>query len=229
MCYKDYLTMNMDYFMPIFDLDDNSNTFILGTDASSTQANVINGMRGNDNITGSNFVDFINGGTGNDTLFGLGGNDALVGDSGNDSLFGGSGNDFIRGGTGNDLLQGNSGDDRLTGNDGDDIYEVNLDGISRINDDWTATQFNNVPGYTGGDDIVKIYHEINDIRFQKTGNDLYAFSIAEQVANNGVVNNFVQFDDFFNNNAADDIENIQIIGSDGGAITIAAAAFDTLV
>lgn len=215
--------------MPIFDLDNSSNTFSIGSQASSVQANVVNANGGNDKINGSNFVDFLHGGSGDDTLQGFAGDDFIEGGSGQDVLVGGAGNDFVLGGTGNDILRGNSGDDRLTGNAGNDTYKANMDGITRINDDWTATQATNVAGYTGGNDLVQIYHEISDVKFQKVGNDLYAFSIAESNANNGSVNNYIQFDDFFNNNPADDIETVQIIGSNSAGITIAASAFDVLV
>jgi Ca2+-binding RTX toxin-like protein len=59
---------------------------------------VLNGMGGNDTLTGSLMADTLWGGTGDDTLAGGGGIDTLNGGDGNDVMQGGLGNDLIDGG-----------------------------------------------------------------------------------------------------------------------------------
>jgi Ca2+-binding RTX toxin-like protein len=62
--------------------------------ASLTTALVIDGLAGNDTITGTvSWDDRLSGGAGNDSLVGLGGRDTLIGGAGNDTLVGGSGDD----------------------------------------------------------------------------------------------------------------------------------------
>jgi Ca2+-binding RTX toxin-like protein len=89
----------------------------------------INGLGGDDTVTGTKFVDTINGGDGNDTLTGaIGddlitgglGNDTATGSAGNDTLYGGAGNDTLTGSEGNDTLNGEANDDTLTGGVGND-------------------------------------------------------------------------------------------------------------
>ena len=80
--------------------------------------NTINGIDGDDNLTGTNKDDLINGGAGDDKLFGGAGNDKLLGGLGNDTLTGGIGDDILFGGEGNDTLLGGAGDDRLFGGTG---------------------------------------------------------------------------------------------------------------
>jgi len=60
---------------------------------SSLASNSLNGLAGNDTITGGNLADRLDGGEGNDTLNGGAGNDTLDGGAGNDALNGGAGND----------------------------------------------------------------------------------------------------------------------------------------
>jgi serralysin len=55
----------------------------------------VDGLGGNDKITGSNFADNLRGGTGNDTLKGGLGLDKLTGGVGTDSLFGGADRDIF--------------------------------------------------------------------------------------------------------------------------------------
>lgn len=72
----------------------------------STLANTINGLGGDDNITGGDLADTLFGSTGNDTLSGGGGNDGLYGGTGNDTLTGGEGTDvyYFYKGDGNDVI-----------------------------------------------------------------------------------------------------------------------------
>lgn len=59
-----------------------------------------------------------------DTIAGLGGNDLIFGLAGNDTLNGGAGADTVDGGAGNDVLTGGLGNDSLTGGAGSDTYVV---------------------------------------------------------------------------------------------------------
>lgn len=104
----------------------------------------IQGLNGNDNITGTPDEDNINGNFGNDTVRGGAGNDgdrnpsipaetirvALRGGKGSDNLDGQEGddllngnqdNDIVIGGAGSDIVRGGKGDDLLTGGFGDDV------------------------------------------------------------------------------------------------------------
>src|SRR5262245_14279022 len=103
-----------------------------GTGTGSITGVVINGRRGNDQISISDNVYFpavINGGrgsdtiasgVGNDTIDGGRGNDTIVGSQGDDSILGGRGVDNIQAGEGNDTGAGGRGNDLLNGGDGDD-------------------------------------------------------------------------------------------------------------
>jgi Ca2+-binding RTX toxin-like protein len=75
----------------------------------------INGLKGNDVITGGSGDDVLVGNLGDDTLDGLGGNDELHGGLGNDTERGGEGDDTIWGGLGDDTLNGEAGNDHLGG------------------------------------------------------------------------------------------------------------------
>lgn len=109
-------------------LIESSQTLITGTFAddiilaSNGKWHIINGLIGDDTITGGDKDDTINGGIGADTLYGLLGNDTLNGGLGNDILTGGKGNDRLDGGFGNDIYHFNKGDEQdrifdIQGND----------------------------------------------------------------------------------------------------------------
>lgn len=83
--------------------------------------NNLNGLGGND---------VLSGGTGNDQLYG--GDDA-------DSLAGGDGNDILNGGTGHDVMLGGHDEDVLTGGTGIDTnndhvidYEIQLTSVTGV-------------------------------------------------------------------------------------------------
>ncbi|NKX74607.1 hypothetical protein HGG73_10585 [Rhodobacteraceae bacterium R_SAG3] len=81
-------------------------------DASADSSGVVlDGLGGNDSLTGGSGDDSIRGGDGADTILGGAGNDTLAANNGDDSLDGGAGNDSIHGGTGDDSMMGESGDD----------------------------------------------------------------------------------------------------------------------
>ncbi len=67
------------------------------------QTNRIQGLGGNDTITGSTLSDWLDGGGGDDILNGGAGNDFLIGGAGNDALNGGTGNDTYRFGRGSGM------------------------------------------------------------------------------------------------------------------------------
>ena len=73
----------------------------------------VNGLGGNDTLTGGSTLDRLIGGDGNDSLIGNAGEDYLAGGAGNDTLLGGDGNDTLIAGTGTDSLDGGAGNDTL--------------------------------------------------------------------------------------------------------------------
>ncbi|MCW2248352.1 Ca2+-binding RTX toxin-like protein [Azospirillum fermentarium] len=93
----------------------------------------IDGLDGNDSLTGGASGDTLYGGAGDDTLNGLDGGDALFGGGGNDRLYGGNGNDTLDGGAGTNVLYGGAGDDvYLVNSAGDTVREVAGEGIDAI-------------------------------------------------------------------------------------------------
>lgn len=81
----------------------------------------LDGMAGNDLLTGGASRDTINGGLGDDVIFGGAGNDKLKGGAGDDVIDGGAGRDRLFGGGGKDSLNGGTGADRLHGGQDDDV------------------------------------------------------------------------------------------------------------
>ena len=130
---------------------------------SGTYSVVIDGGKGNDQITGGSNNDILaggedndtingklgddqlNGGLGDDTLNGHEGNDILNGQEGGDTLNGYSGNDALYGGDGNDILYGGEGNDSLNGDIGNDILNGG-DGINALNGGKGDDMFNSGPG-----------------------------------------------------------------------------------
>jgi predicted outer membrane repeat protein len=86
-----------------------------------TEAVLLVGTAGANNLTGTAGSDLIRGLGGNDVLDGLGAIDQLEGGAGNDWLLGGPGNDILRGGDGADVLVAGSGTDVLDGGPGADL------------------------------------------------------------------------------------------------------------
>jgi Ca2+-binding RTX toxin-like protein len=107
----------------------------LGNDTltSNDSGATLNGLGGNDLITGGAGEDLLDGGLGLDTVVGNDGNDTLRGGGDNDRVEGNGGDDVLDGGLGNDLLLGGDGRDTLyavgggaldslTGGDGTDNF-----------------------------------------------------------------------------------------------------------
>ncbi len=87
-------------------------TTVTGTAADDTidctnasPGKTINGLDGNDTITGTAFDDTVSGGNGNDTITGGPGDDVIEGGNGNDTLTGSGGDDVVTDvGDGNDTI-----------------------------------------------------------------------------------------------------------------------------
>ncbi|WP_411845742.1 calcium-binding protein [Roseibacillus persicicus] len=93
-----------------------------------------------DNISGlSSFDDVLDGLAGNDSLSGSSGNDTLRGGLGDDSLGGSSGDDILIGGPGNDYADGSSGNDRFLWDWGDGHDSFN--DTSSTTDGWNTLEF----------------------------------------------------------------------------------------
>lgn len=108
-----------------------------------SEFDVVDGMGGNDTITGNLYDNLLRGGGGNDFIYGNEGDDELrgnqgtdriYGDDGNDLIFAGGGDDTVFGGEGNDAIFGGEflnggGSDTLHGEGGDDVLNsTGLDG-----------------------------------------------------------------------------------------------------
>jgi Ca2+-binding RTX toxin-like protein len=102
-----------------------------GVTMSEVEELVVNGLGGDDTMTGSEGLrDLIslelNGGDGNDAVAGGDGDDVLTGGTGDDELAGEKGNDTVLGGDGDDELEWDDGDgsDLMEGDAGWDTVEV---------------------------------------------------------------------------------------------------------
>lgn len=83
---------------------------------------MLQGNRGSDALTGGGGGDTMRGNQGGDDLFGSSGYDRVWGGGGQDSLDGGRGNDRLWGGKGRDTLDGGLGNDKLAGGGGNDLF-----------------------------------------------------------------------------------------------------------
>ena len=112
-------------------------------------ANVLEGLGGNDTLVGAAGDDTLYGGTGDDVLQGGIGNDQLYGEAGVDQLFGGDGDDLLDGGSGNDTLEGGAGNDLyVVSSSGDVIVEALDAGTDSVNANITYTLPANVENLT---------------------------------------------------------------------------------
>ncbi|PCJ47382.1 MAG: hypothetical protein COA74_11720 [Gammaproteobacteria bacterium] len=96
---------------------------------------------------------------------GLGGDDDITGTYQNDYIYGGNGEDTIFSGDGNDVIYGNDGSDYLNGNYGDDFYVFNTDtdiGLDTV-EEWDGDDVlvfegslttSDIYMYQNGDDLV---------------------------------------------------------------------------
>ncbi len=110
----------------------------------ATDAKVLLGAGGSDNLTGGTRADILLGGDGNDALSGGAGDDTMQGGMGNDTFDGGGGNDqFFIGETGDFVADGGSGFDTAIVN--------NASGISINIGAWVSVE--RIEGFTGNDTI----------------------------------------------------------------------------
>jgi hypothetical protein len=79
----------------------------------ATGASTICGRGGNDEIDGSEQVDWVSGGPGDDVIDGRGGSDILFGNENEDTIEGNDGDDTLRGGDHDDVLSGGDNNDDL--------------------------------------------------------------------------------------------------------------------
>ena len=143
---------------------------------------VVQGLAGNDTLTGSSSGDSIGGGEGNDVLNGEVGNDSLTGWTGNDQLNGGSGNDTLQGGDGLDTLNGGDNADTLKG--GNDADELNGDGG---NDSLEGQAGNDILNGDGGNDSLE-GQAGNDILNGGDGDDTAGGGIGDDIIDGGTGN-----------------------------------------
>lgn len=90
------------------------------TVVGTADADVLDGLGGNDEIEGGDGADLINGRGGDDSIDAGSGNDAVWAGAGDDSIRAADGNDSVYGDQGDDTMDGGVGQDSLAGCDGDD-------------------------------------------------------------------------------------------------------------
>jgi VCBS repeat-containing protein len=135
--------------------DNGANVFTAPTNDLWT----INGLNGNDVLTGNASADTINGGSGNDTLDGAGGADTLVGGTGNDIYFVDNAGDQVIENAGEGADTVNASIDYVLGSA---VENLNLTGLANLNatgNDLTNTINGNdganvISGGLGGDLLV---------------------------------------------------------------------------
>jgi CubicO group peptidase (beta-lactamase class C family) len=163
----------------------------------------IEGLEGNDTLTGEDSADVINGGVGFDSLIGQGNIDYLFGKEGNDFLDGGEDGDRLNGGLDNDTVIGDSGDDILLGSEGEDF----LDG----------DEGNDFLDGGSGNDLVKDEQDNNSL-YGNEGEDFLFAGMGDDLLYGG------EGDDFLNGGGGSD----RLIGNAGNDILIGGLGKDTL-
>lgn len=157
-----------------------------------------------ENLRGSNWDDYLSGNSQANVLEGLVGNDELWGRGGNDDLRGADGDDLLNGGLGDDLLKGNAGTDTAsyagsatgvtvslavvgaqdTGGGGIDTLSSveNLTGSS-YDDTLSGNGLANVIAGSAGADTINGALG-NDTLTGNSGNDVFRFDTALNAASN---------------------------------------------
>ncbi len=135
---------------------------------SGTEADVIDGGAGNDNIIASGGNDRVQGGLDDDDLSGMAGDDILEGNDGKDTI---NGDGTIKPGYlntiaaqyhGADFIDGGAGDDKLTGGGGNDDIYGGADNDKLYGDSG---------GNTGNADYVNLAYHGNDYLDGEGGDD----------------------------------------------------------
>ena len=131
--------------------------------------NRIDGLAGDDTLTGGGFGDRLLGGAGHDVLQGNGGNDDLQG---------GSGDDWLGGDLGDDTLIAGGGHDTLVGGGGHDLYRISRGGWRTTIYDYEAST--SVPN---ADVVAFIDLRSTEVTaLERLGNDLWLrFASSDQV------------------------------------------------
>jgi CubicO group peptidase (beta-lactamase class C family) len=157
-----------------FSLQGTSNDDNLTVNPENDSLAGLEGLEGNDTLTGKDSADVLNGGVGCDSLIGQGNIDYLFGKEGNDFLDGGEDSDRLNGGLDNDTLIGGNGDDIVLGSEGKDSLDGGagndyLDGGAG-NDVVQDEQGNNSLYGNEGNDLI--FAGINDdLLYGGAGND----------------------------------------------------------
>jgi len=171
-----------------------------GLDVSTTFSEItgLEGLAGDDTLTGNPEDNYLDGGDDNDFLVGEGGDDILEGGNGNDTLGGGDGNDVLNGGTGddflllglnndsgnggdgNDVIFGDGGNDFLSGDDGNDT----LDGGAG-HDILEGSMGDDILFGADGDDTL-MGGEGNDQLFAGNGDDFIEDIEGDNVVDGGI-------------------------------------------
>jgi Ca2+-binding RTX toxin-like protein len=125
---------------------------VSGAGAASKYSNfaIINGLAGDDTITGGGNSETLNGGEDNDVLNGAGGGDTLNGGLGNDELVGADGNDNLSGADGIDILTGGRGADTMRGGAGTDDF------IFAVVDTGTGSSADKITDFRSGTDDINL-------------------------------------------------------------------------
>jgi Ca2+-binding RTX toxin-like protein len=157
-------------------------------DPTTSDAQTIAGLGGNDLISGGVGNDVLTGGQGDDEINGdpvgsvFGGDDNIHGGEGADFLKGGFGSDFLFGDGGNDVLHGGAGQDLLRGGDGND-YMLGEDGSDILDGGAGADTMRG----EGGGDIYYVDNAGDDV-FEgfTSGTDIIYTSLAVYTMPNGI-------------------------------------------
>jgi CubicO group peptidase (beta-lactamase class C family) len=195
-----------------FSLQGTSNDDNLTVNPENDSLAGLEGLEGNDTLTGKDSADVLNGGVGCDSLIGQGNIDYLFGKEGNDFLNGGEDSDRLNGGFDNDTLIGGNGDDILLGSEGED----SLDG----------GEGNDFIDGGAGNDIVKDEQGNNSL-YGNEGDDLIFAGMGDELLYGGGGSDRLIADagnDTLNAGEGDDT----LFGGDGDDLLIGGGGKDTL-
>jgi VCBS repeat-containing protein len=131
-------------------------------------ADIVNGLGGNDTINAGSGQDTVYAGDGNDVVNGGGQNDILYGQAGSDTIHGDAQNDTVYGGSGNDTLYGDDNNDAVYGGSGADVIDAG-GGNDDIVGGYGADQLH---GGLGGDTFIFL-------GTRDTGDTIDDFSVAQ--------------------------------------------------
>lgn len=145
------------------------------TFAGTVNADIVDGLDGNDTLNLAGGDDVAYGGNGNDLLNGDDGNDTLYGGAGDNVLFGGMGNDVLYIGDGGAVgnLSGGTGNDTLYGGNQQDYFDVSDGG------DDVAYGFGDTEDRLFIGDVVG---QVLNFDSSATGDQLTGGTVADRVA-----------------------------------------------